>query len=97
MQPVVERFKQTYAQLSAQTLGLLSELYSDDVEFQDPFHQIAGLPALRQYFADLYAQAITLDPQFALAHARLSIVESRLAEGADGPNPGAKARRAASI
>ncbi|MGZ9189187.1 MAG: nuclear transport factor 2 family protein [Nitrospira sp.] len=56
MQPVVERFKQTYGQLDAQSLGLLSELYSDDVEFQDPFHQIAGLPALRQYFADLYAQ-----------------------------------------
>lgn len=57
MHTVVERFKQTYAQLSAQSQGLLSELYSDDVEFQDPFQQIAGLPAFRQYFADLYAQA----------------------------------------
>ncbi|HRC43713.1 MAG TPA: nuclear transport factor 2 family protein [Nitrospira sp.] len=55
MQPVVERFTQTYGQLSARSLGLLSDLYSDDIEFQDPFHRIAGLPALRQYLAALYA------------------------------------------
>ncbi len=55
MQPVVERFTQTYRQLSVRSLGLLSDLYSDDIEFQDPFHRIAGLPALRQYLAALYA------------------------------------------
>ncbi|MGI8957357.1 MAG: protein kinase domain-containing protein [Chthoniobacterales bacterium] len=43
----------------------------------------------------LYAQAIALDPKFALARARLAIVETRLADGADGPNPGANARQAA--
>ncbi|MGH8092303.1 MAG: protein kinase domain-containing protein [Chthoniobacterales bacterium] len=43
----------------------------------------------------LYARAIALDPKFALARARLSIVESRLTFAADGPNPGAKARQAA--
>ncbi|MEO7165909.1 MAG: protein kinase [Chthoniobacterales bacterium] len=43
----------------------------------------------------LYAEAIALDPKFALARARFSIVESRLSDGADGPNPGAKARQAA--
>lgn len=55
MQPVVERFKQTYGRLNAQSLGLLSDLYSDDVEFQDPFRQIAGLSAFRQYVTELYA------------------------------------------
>lgn len=56
MQPVVERFKQTYNRLNAQSLGLLNELYSDDIEFHDPFHRIAGLPSLRQYFAKLNAR-----------------------------------------
>ena len=56
MQPVVERFKQIYSGLSVRSLGLLNELYSDDIEFQDPFHRIDGLPALRQYLAALYAQ-----------------------------------------
>ena len=56
MQPVVERFKQIYSGLTVRSLGLLNELYSDDVEFQDPFRRIAGLHALPQYLDALYAQ-----------------------------------------
>ncbi len=56
MQPVVERFKQTYGRLNAQSLGLLSDLYSDDLEFQDPFHHLTGLSALKQYLEKLYAR-----------------------------------------
>ena len=37
MHTVVERFKHTYGQLNAQPLGLLGELYSDDVEFKTAF------------------------------------------------------------
>lgn len=55
MHPMVERFKQTYGRLNAQSLELLNDLYGDDVEFQDPFHRIRGLPALRRYFSELYA------------------------------------------
>jgi len=54
MQTVVERFKQTYNRLNARSLGLLKELYSHDVVFQDPFRRISGLPALTEYFAELY-------------------------------------------
>ena len=54
MQTVVERFKQTYNRLNARSLGLLNELYSHDVVFQDPFRRISGLPALTEYFAELY-------------------------------------------
>ncbi len=56
MQQVVERFKHTYGRLNVQSLDLLNDLYDDVVEFQDPFHRIAGLPALRQYLTDLYAR-----------------------------------------
>jgi hypothetical protein len=54
MQTVVERFKQTYNRLNSQSLGLLRDLYSDDVRFQDPFRFISGLPALTDYFTELY-------------------------------------------
>lgn len=54
MQTVVERFKQTYNRLNAQSLGLLNGLYSHDLVFQDPFHRLSGLPALTEYFAELY-------------------------------------------
>lgn len=56
MQTVIERFKQTYNRLNAQSLGLLSELYSQDLVFQDPFHRLSGLPALTTYFTELYRQ-----------------------------------------
>ena len=54
MKTVVERFKQTYNRLNAQSLGLLNELYSHDVVFQDPFRRLSGLPSLTEYFAELY-------------------------------------------
>ena len=54
MKTVVERFKQTYNRLNTQSLGLLNELYSHDVVFQDPFRRMSGLPALTEYFAELY-------------------------------------------
>jgi hypothetical protein len=53
-QMILERFQQTYQRLNAQSLGLLGQLYSDDVSFQDPFRRIAGLPALTDYFTELY-------------------------------------------
>lgn len=54
MQTVVERFKQTYNRLNTQSLGLLHDLYSHDLVFQDPFHRLSGLPSLTEYFAELY-------------------------------------------
>lgn len=54
MQSVVARFKQTYNRLNVRSLGLLDELYSHDVVFQDPFRRMSGLPALTGYFAELY-------------------------------------------
>jgi TolB-like protein/Tfp pilus assembly protein PilF len=55
-------------------------------------HSQADLTAAEQ----LYAQAIALDPKFALAHARLSILNSRLAfDSTDDHSVRAKARAAA--
>lgn len=55
MQPIVERFKETYRRLNAQTVGRLPDLYADDVVFQDPFRKLDGLGAVMRYFAELYA------------------------------------------
>lgn len=54
MQPILDRFTQTYHRLNGQSIGLLKDLYSDDILFQDPFHRITGLPALTRYFSELY-------------------------------------------
>ena len=67
MHSVVEQFKETYGGLDAQSLGLLAELYTDDVLFQDPFRRLEGLGALTRYFAELYAHveacAFTFDAE----------------------------------
>ena len=54
---MIDRFIETYQQLNIRSLGLLSRLYRDDVRFQDPFRLVTGLPALTDYFAELYRHA----------------------------------------
>lgn len=51
---LVERFVSLYQRLNKDNLHLLSEIYSEDIEFSDPLHQVSGLPALTQYFAAMY-------------------------------------------
>ena len=49
------RFQEVFQELRSDTLGLLEEVYADDVEFEDPLHRVAGLDALTDYFARMYA------------------------------------------
>ncbi len=64
MQTILERFTRTYHRLNGQSMGLLQELYSDDVLFQDPFHRVSGLPALTAYFTALYRNVESISFRF---------------------------------
>lgn len=64
MRTVVDRFTETYQQLNAQSMGLLKDLYGPDVLFQDPFRRITGLPALTEYFAELYRHVKSVSFRF---------------------------------
>ncbi|GLO58505.1 transcriptional regulator [Pseudomonas putida] len=55
MHSYLQTFAERFASLDAHTLDMLGDLYSEDVTFRDPLHQLSGLPALRGYFAQLYA------------------------------------------
>ncbi|MGE7990101.1 nuclear transport factor 2 family protein [Pseudomonas sp. NPDC089554] len=57
MSAFLTRFANGFATLDASSLDRLGELYSPDVHFRDPLHQLDGLPALRGYFEQLYANA----------------------------------------
>ncbi len=76
MPSVVEQFKETYGRLNAQSLGLLAELYTDDVVFQDPFRRLEGLGALTRYFAELYAHVETCSFTFEaeVVHAQQGVI-----------------------
>ncbi|MDZ3992156.1 nuclear transport factor 2 family protein [Pseudomonas sp. Teo4] len=51
----LQSFAQRFSTLDAGCLEKLEALYSPDIAFRDPLHQIHGLPALQAYFAKLYA------------------------------------------
>ncbi|MBB4862154.1 hypothetical protein HNP46_000992 [Pseudomonas nitritireducens] len=55
MSAFLQSFAERFAALDASSLDRLGELYSADVQFQDPLHRVDGLVALRRYFEALYA------------------------------------------
>lgn len=57
MSAYLESFAERFASLDWQNLDTLEKLYSENVTFRDPLHQIDGLSALRLYFSGLYANA----------------------------------------
>ena len=64
MSDFLRRFATEFAALDAGNLARLGELYSDDVLFRDPLHEVRGLPALQRYFAELYANVGRLEFDF---------------------------------
>ncbi|WP_043307151.1 nuclear transport factor 2 family protein [Pseudomonas sp. ML96] len=55
MSDFLRRFAADFATLDANNLHRLGALYAEDIRFRDPLHEIHGLPALHDYFAELYA------------------------------------------
>jgi ketosteroid isomerase-like protein len=55
MNQKIERFIKDYNSISKDSLNLLEQMYDDDVLFVDPLHEIKGIKALKDYFANLYA------------------------------------------
>lgn len=57
MSTYLQNFAERFAQLDGEHLEALENLYSENVTFRDPLHQVDGLSDLRAYFAQLYANA----------------------------------------
>lgn len=51
----MERFLEIYNELNAENIEIIEQIYTDDIHFIDPAHEIRGLPKLRDYFKNLYA------------------------------------------
>lgn len=53
---IVEKFQHLYQTLNATNCnsGIVDDVYSRDVIFQDSFHRIEGLDAMKEYFSALY-------------------------------------------
>ena len=54
----VDKFVKIYQQLDSNNLALLNEIYSKNIQFIDPMHEINGLDNLHLYFENLYSNVI---------------------------------------
>ena len=50
----MEQFLKVYQDLKLENIESIEEIYSQDIHFIDPAHEIEGLAALRDYFENLY-------------------------------------------
>lgn len=64
MSEFLREYARRFAALDKDNLHRLGELYSDDIAFTDPLHEIHGLSALHRYFAQLYANVSDLAFEF---------------------------------
>jgi hypothetical protein len=64
MAGTLDYFKYTFNRLNAQHLDLLDEIYTSDVWFRDPVHELQGLPALHDYYGRLYQGVVSCRFEF---------------------------------
>ena len=50
---VIKKFKGYFTELDLEDIAALNEIYSDDVLFNDPIHEISGIENLKSYFKKL--------------------------------------------
>lgn len=50
----MDQFLETYQSLNRANLDLLGSLYTEDIRFIDPVHEVEGLIRLTEYFSSLY-------------------------------------------
>lgn len=51
----VAKFVDIYQQLDKSNLHLLNDIYSEQIKFKDPMHEIHGISELTRYFSNLYS------------------------------------------
>jgi hypothetical protein len=55
---IIEKFKGIFTQMNLDNDAILNEIYSDQVVFIDPIHQVVGLENLTNYFNKLNSNLI---------------------------------------
>ena len=52
--PLIDKLTALFQSFDLSDINKLDDLYHPEVKFQDPFHQVDGLAALKHYFERLY-------------------------------------------
>lgn len=64
MSEFLRGYAERFAELNKNNLDLLADIYSPNICFADPLHEIQGLDKLREYFEQLYANVEDLSFEF---------------------------------
>ncbi|MDH2296258.1 nuclear transport factor 2 family protein [Cobetia sp. 1AS1] len=83
MSPALTRVCRLYEKLDKTSTELLKSVYSDDIVFRDPLHEVRGLTALNAYFSGLYMNVAAIDFVF---HHPLGPMQAQDAGPADEGN-----------
>lgn len=65
-------FLETYQKLNADNLFLLAEIYTPEIHFIDPAHELRGLAEVEAYFLRLYANLTHINFNFFHPHRSVS-------------------------
>lgn len=60
MSEFLRTFSHSFSQLNKDNLAPIKELYTDDILFRDPLHEVRGIAALEKYFLTLYSNVSNL-------------------------------------
>lgn len=60
----IDRFKRLYQPFNESSLAQLDQVYSQDVVFKDPVHELAGIKALYQYFRGFCSSDVHCEFEF---------------------------------
>ena len=61
MEHIVETFKNVFNRMDKDHIHLVETLYTPDIVFRDPIHQIEGIGAMQQYFRQLYQDLLSCE------------------------------------
>lgn len=64
LQDANRKFCEMYNVLDKSNLGRISEFYAENIRFIDPYHEVNGLAAFREYFANMYANITSINFDF---------------------------------
>ena len=60
----MEHFLEVYRKLDRNSIEMIDTIYTKDITFKDPAHEIIGLEKLRIYFTSLYQNVTHIDFEF---------------------------------
>lgn len=58
---IINELKNTYNQMDLKNIDQIRNIYTENIIFTDPFHQVEGLEALRCYFENMYQNLISIN------------------------------------